>query len=341
MIMPRPACLATAAALAAALLPQTAAAQGGEPFFAGKTVTVIIGFGPAGTYDYYARLVARHIGKHIPGKPNVVAQNMPGAGSFTAANFLYAAAPKDGTAMGTLTQTLAIEEAIKTPGVKYKSAEFNWIGRATSIVQIQLSMATSKIKSIEDAKLHDAPAASTGAGSPTEGYPKLLNGVIGTKFRPVGPYPGSVDGLLAMERGEVETALTSYNTIKARRADWVKDNRIHILVQYSRSRMAELPNVPAFVEFGKSEEDKQLLAFYVSAEDIGRSFLAPPGVPADRVATLRAAFDAMTKDPEVLAEIDKAKAEFNPLSGTELQKLVTEVASVPPAVVARMQALLR
>ena len=186
-----------------------------------------------------------------------------------------------------------------------------------------------------------ARTASTGSGSPTEGYPKLLNGVAGTRFKLVGPYPGSVDGLLALERGEVDTALTSYNTIKARRADWIREKKINILVTYSLQRHPELPDVPAFVEFGKTEEDKKLLAFYVSAEDVGRSFVAPPGVPADRLATLRTAFMAMVKDSEFLGEIEKAQAELNPLPGEALQKLIADTVNAPPAIVDRMQALLK
>lgn len=317
------------------------AAQAPDTFFAGKQINLLIGFGPAGTYDYYARLVTRHMNKYIPGKPNIVAQQMPGAGSLTAANFLYTAAPKDGTTIAALSQTLAIEEAIKNPGVKYKSAEMAWIGRATSIAQIQLTMATSKIKTMDDALVQEVTAASTGAGSPTEGYPKLLNGVIKTKFKAIGPYPGSVDGLLAMERGEVDTALTSYNTIKARRADWITEKKINILVTYSLKRHPELPDVPAFPEFGKTPDDKRLLEFYVSAEDVGRSFVAPPGLPAERVATLRNAFMAMVKDPDFLAEIEKTKSELNPLSGEELQKIIVGTVRAPPALVARMQEMLK
>ncbi len=331
-----------AGVFAAAWLAATPAmAQAPAEFFAGKQITLLIGFGPAGTYDYYARLVARHMGRHIPGKPGIVPQQMPGAGSLTAANFLYGASPRDGTAMAALSQTLAIEEAIGNPGVKYKSTEMAWIGRATSIAQIQLSMATSKIKTVEDALVHVATAASTGAGSPTEGYPKLLNGVIKSKFKPIGPYPGSVDGLLALERGEVDTALTSYNTIKARRADWIREKKINILVTYSLKRHPELPDVPAFPEFGRTPDDRKLLEFYVSAEDVGRSFVAPPGLPADRVETLRSAFMAMVRDPDFLAEIKKADAELNPLSGAELQKIIAATAAAPPALVARMQVMLK
>jgi tripartite-type tricarboxylate transporter receptor subunit TctC len=254
---------------------------------------------------------------------------------------MFSVAPKDGTAIGTMSQTLAIEEATGNPGAKFKVAGFNWIGRATDVTQVQLTMATSKIKTIEDTKKYDTPVASTGAGSPTEGYPKLLNGIIGAKFRPVGPYKGSIDGLLAMERGEVESASTSYTTVKQRRADWIREKKVNFLVQYARKRIADLPNVPAFVELGRTEEDRQLMGLYVSGEEVGRSYLAPPGVPADRVAALRQAFVAMMKDPEVIAEAAKAKAELAPMSGAELQDFMTSVAKVSPAVVARMKTMLK
>lgn len=333
---------ATAIVLAAALTPMaTAHAQSQDAPFRGKTISIYIGFGPGGTYDYYARLVARYFGKYVPGNPSVVAVQMPGAGSFTCANFMFAAAPKDGTALATVTQTVAIEEALKTPGALYKSAQFNWVGRATSIVETQFTYGNSKVKTMEDATKLESVMAATGAGSPTEGYPKLLNATYGTKFKLVGPYPASLDGMLAAERGEVDGTLTTYQTIRTARPEWVRDKKVHILVQYSAKRTAELPDVPAFTEFGKTDLDRQMLEFYVSAEQVGRAFLAPPGVPAERVEILRKAFDEMLKDPALLAEIEKAKAEFVPLSGALLQKQIEDVAKAPPEVIARMQTILR
>ncbi len=333
-------------ALAAALLltplvAMPAAGQSVEKFYAGKTINLIVGFGPGGTYDYFARLVARHMGKHLPGKPTIVVQNMPGAGSLTAANHLFTVAPKDGTVIGSVSQTLAIEQAVKNPGSRYDVSKFNWIGSATSVTQVQLTMAKSQIKTIEDAKKFETPVSHTGGGSPTRGYPLLLNGLIGTKFKLVGPYKGSTNGLLAMERGEVESASTSYTTVKQKRPQWIANKEANILVQYARSRTPQMPNIPAFVELGKTAADKQLMSLYVSGEEVGRSFLAPPGLPADRVAALRAAFIAMTKDPEVLAEVAKAKAELDPMSGADLQNFMADTMKVPPAVVERMQALLK
>ena len=333
--------LFVASAVAALAPVAVSAQQTPEQFYKGKTVSVYIGFSPGGTYDYFGRLIARHIGRHIPGNPTVIAQSMPGAGSFTLANWMTRIAPKDGTAIAIASQTLAIEEVLKSPGVQFKTADFNWIGRATSNVEINLVWHTSKAKKVEDALNNDIPLASTGAGSPSEGYPKLLNGVLGTRFKLVGPYPGSMDGLLAMERGETDGALTSWNTLYTVKNDWLRDNKVKVLVQYGLERTAEMPDVPTMVELGKTPEDKAMFAFYVSGGEVGRAFMAPPGVPADRVAALRKAFDETVKDPELLVEIEKAKLDFHPASGEKLQKLIAETAAVSPAVVARMQSLLQ
>jgi tripartite-type tricarboxylate transporter receptor subunit TctC len=323
---------------AAAVLVGTASvtpvfAQSAEQFYRGKTVNVYIGFAPGGSYDYFGRLLARHYGQHLPGHPNVVAQSMPGAGSFKAANYIYAVAPKDGTAMGIATQTIALEEALGTPGVMYKSAEFNWIGRGTAIVEVTLTWHTSKAKTIEDAKMYETPVAGTGSGSPSEGYPKLINAIAGTKFKVITGYPGSTDGMLAAEKGEVDGALTSWNTLRISKQDWLRDKKINLLVQYTLERESDLADVPTIVELGKTPVDKQVLAFYASGAAVGRSFMAPPGMTADRVKMMRTAFDDMLKDPEFLAEIDKSKAEFKPLSGDKLQELIASSANAPKEVI--------
>jgi tripartite-type tricarboxylate transporter receptor subunit TctC len=310
-----------------------------EAFYKGKTVIVYIGFAPGGSYDYFGRLVARHIGRHLPSDPTVIAESMPGAGSFTAANYLYARAPRDGSALGIVSQTMAIEEVLGTSGVQYKAAQFNWIGRATSVNEVSLTFHTSSIKTIRDATANVTAMASTGAGSPSETYLKLLNEVAKTKFKLVGPYPASNDAMLAMERGEVDGAFTSYNTLKVARQDWLREKKINILVQYGE-RSADLPDVPFAVDLAKTEEDRQLMAFYVSSEQIGRAFLAPPEIPVDRVAALRKAYDETMRDPQLLAEIDRSHSEFSPLSGDKLQRLVAATTVVPSAIVARIRGII-
>ena len=310
-----------------------------EAFYKGKTVIIYIGFAPGGSYDYFGRLVARHLGKHLPGNPTVIAESMPGAGSFTAANYLYARAPRDGTALGIVSQTMAIEELLGTSGVQYKAAQFNWIGRATSVNEVSLTFHSSNTKTIRDAIDNETTMASTGAGSPSETYLKLLNEVARTRFKLVGPYPASNDAMLAMERGEVDGAFTSYNTLKVSRQDWLREKKINILVQYGE-RSADLPDVPFAVDLAKTEADRQLMAFYVSSEQIGRAFLAPPETPADRVAALRRAYDETMQDGEFLHEIDQSHSEFNPLSGDKLQRLVAAAADVQPAIVAHIRSII-
>jgi len=310
-----------------------------DAFYKGKTVHIYIGFAPGGSYDYFGRLLARHLGKHLPGNPTVIAESMPGAGSFTAANYLYARAPRDGTALGIVSQTVAIEQLLGTSGVQYKAAQFNWIGRATSVNEVSLTFHSSNTKTIRDAIAHETTMASTGAGSPSETYLKLLNAVAATKFKLVGPYPASNDAMLAMERGEVDGAFTSYNTLKVSRLDWLRDKKINILVQYGEPS-ADLPDVPYAVDLAKTEADRQLIAFYVSSEQIGRAFLAPPEIPADRIAVLREAYDETMQDGEFLHEIDQSHSEFSPLSGDKVQKLVAATADVSPAVVARVRDIL-
>ena len=310
-----------------------------EALYKGKTVIITIGFAPGGSYDYFGRLVARHLGGHLPGNPTVIAEQMPGAGSFTAANYLFARAPRDGTVLGIVSQTVAIEEVLGTSGVQYKAAQFNWIGRATSVNEVSLTFHSSNTKTIRDAIAYETTMASTGAGSPSETYLKLLNDVARTRFKLVGPYPASNDAMLAMERGEVDGAFTSYNTLKVSRQDWLREKKINILVQYGE-RSAELSDVPFAVDLAKTEEDRQLMAFYVSSEEIGRAVLAPPETPADRIAVLRKAYDETMRDPQFLAEIDQSHSEFSPLSGDKLQRLVAATADVPPTLVARIRGII-
>jgi tripartite-type tricarboxylate transporter receptor subunit TctC len=324
-----------------ACAPAAGLAQSADQFFKGKVINLYIGFAPGGTYDYFGRMVGRFIGKHIPGNPTVVAQTMQGAGSLQATNFLFAQAPKDGTAWGVVTQTLALEEALRSPGAHYKAAEFTWLGRMTSIHEVHFTWKTSKTKTIQDARQHETPVAGTGAGSPSEGYPKLLNALAGTKFKIISGYPGSTQGMLAMERGEVDGGLTSWNTLKRTKQEWIQNKDINVLVQYGLERHRELPDLPTLLDAVNTPDARAIMGFYVSGAEVGRSLLAPPGIPADRVQVLRAAFDAMLKDPEFLAEVEKSGQEFQPGSGEQVQKLIAQAASAPREIVERTEAILR
>lgn len=315
----------------------SAQAQSVADFYKGKNVTIYIAFSAGGTYDLFGRMVARHIGKHIPGNPTVIGSNMPGAGGLTATNFMYRVAPKDGTAMAIITQNVAIEEALKNTAVQYKSNEFTWIGRATSNIEIHVLSTKSPGHTIEGAKKHETPVASTGPGSPSDSYARLLNATIGTKYKVVRGYPGSTDGLLAVERGEMDGALTSWNTMKSTRMNWLTEKRAFLPIQYVLKRSPELPDVPTPIELMTNDADRRLLTFALSSAEVGRSFLAPPGVPADRVLALRTAFNATMKDPELLAEVSKAQLDFEPATGEELAKIIADTLAVDEATIERMR----
>jgi tripartite-type tricarboxylate transporter receptor subunit TctC len=262
---------------------------------------------------------------------------MPGAGSLQAANFLYSVAPKDGTAIGALGETVAMEQALRNPGVKYDATKYTWIGRIASSNNIHLVWHTAKAQSVEDTKLYEQTVAGTGPANLAETVPKLLNAIAGTKFRVITGYASSGPGMLAMERGEVDGAGTSWAIVKATKQDWLRDKKVKIILQDLPSRDPELPDVPALLEFAKTESDKQLLGVYASGGAIGRSYSAPPDLPAPIAKALRDAFQAMAKDPELKAELDKAKLDLEPADHTFLEKTVSAAANVPEEVRERVR----
>ena len=318
---------------------QPAAAQSVESFYRGKTVTMVIGYPPAGANDVYARMVARHIGKHIPGNPSVVPRNMPGAGSLIAANHVFNVAPRDGTVLSLLVPTLPLEEALGAAAVKFKSAGFHWIGRMAGAPNITFINASSAVKSIADAFDKTAILGATGRSATNAIYPTVLNNVLGTKFKVVTGYQGSAAAMLAMERGEVEGHSATYDSLKTVHADWLTQKRVNVVVQYSLRRHPELPNVPTTVELARNPEQAQILRAVSSASEIGKFVLTTPETPADRVQALRRAFDAMVKDPEFIADAAKLRVELGPLPGTELQQIVADVANMPADIVAKVKAI--
>jgi tripartite-type tricarboxylate transporter receptor subunit TctC len=289
-----------------------------DELFKGKTVTVYIGTPIAGGYDLYGRLLARHLGRHLPGNPTVIASNMPGGSGINCANFMYAVAPKDGTALAILIQTMGEEQALGTEGVRFDVSRFNWIGRITSNVEMAYVWHTVPTKTIADAKTRETILASAGPSSII--YPLLLNEMIGTRFKLVRGYQGTQNTHLAMQRGEVEGTTSSVNTVKTS-TNWLSSHEINVLVQYAPQRHAELPDVPAVVELAQTADDKALLSFLARASAVGRSFVAPPGMAPEPLAALRAAFDATMTDPQFLADIGQLRAEFDPLPGKSLQHL--------------------
>lgn len=303
-----------------------------DRFYEGKTITIYVGYSVGGGYDYYARLFAQFMGQHIPGHPNIVVQNMPGAGSLKASNYIYTVAPKDGTALGVVSQTVMLEDAFKTPGIRYKANKFNYIGRMTAVLETMVS-GSPKTKTIDDARKHVVIAAGTGPTSPTEGYPRLLNAFAATKFKIVAGFGGVTDALLAIERGEVDAVESSYsNLVRTKKAD-LDSGKLNVLVQAALERSKELPNVPTLVELGTTSKAKAALKFYTSSAAVSRSMLGPPGIPPDRVKLLRDAFVETTKDANLLALIKKSNVEFDPASGNYLQDLSEKVAATPREII--------
>src|SRR5262245_9334622 len=302
--------LAVAALLAAA---GDGAAQPVEQCFARKTVTVMIGYTAGGSYDLYGRMVARHLGKHIPGQPSVIAQNMPGAGSLKAANYLYEVAPKDGTALGVIVESAALEQALANPAAQYDAAKFTYSLRVATSNNTFMQWHTAKVQALDDAKHMESSLAGTGPGSIAETVPRLLNALVGTRFKLVSGYPASTEAMLAMERGEVDGASSSWAAVKVGKQDWLREGKIRIILQTAPARTADLPDAPALPEMGSTAQDKQVYELYASGSAIGRAVLAPPGLPANRVDVLRAAFAAMVRDSEFIAEVQKANVELDPL----------------------------
>ncbi len=327
------------AVLALLFAPATAKAQSVEEFYRGKTVNMVIGYPAAGANDRYARTLARHIGKHIPGNPHVISRNMPGSGSLAAANHVFTVAPKDGTVISLLAATIPLEEALGTQGAKFKSAQFHWIGRMASSVNITFTNANAPVKTIKDAYSKEVILGGTGRSGTPVVYPSVLNNVLGMKFKMVAGYSGSVAAMLAMERGEIEGHSTSIDGVKAAHPDWLAEKKVNVLVQYGLRPHPEFLDTPLSIDLGRTPEEVQILRIVANATEVGKHALTPPGVPADRVAALRRAFDLTIKDPDYIAEMNKQRLEIIPMGGEELQKIVAETASIPPAILDKVKSM--
>ena len=326
--------------IAAALLAPPAWAQP-APYFKGKTVYLDIGPGTAGGgYDIAGRFLARHIGKHLPGNPTIVAQNVEGGSGLVLANQLYSAAPRDGTVVGMLADNATFLELLHAQGVRYHVAEFSWIGRITTAVDLTITWHASKVKTIEDAKSISVPIAAGPAGGIAYQLPVLLNGIVGTKFKVVPGYNGVVPMQLAMERGETDGAFAEWSALQTVHPDWLRNKQINLLVQYALEREPDMPDVPTAVELGGSEADRQLLTVATAGASIGRTLMAPPRVPPEVLKILRDGFAETTRDPELLAEAKTLKLDVAPLRGEALQELIGKLVATSPAVLDRARAIL-
>jgi tripartite-type tricarboxylate transporter receptor subunit TctC len=319
-----------------ALAWSAAAVRADDVDFAGKTITIYIGNPAGGTFDLIGRLVARHLGAHLPGHPTVIAENMPGAGTLRAADYLYNVAPKDGTALGIVSEALAVEQALDDPAVQYDAAKFTWIGRVVSSNAVEIMWHTSKVQSIEDAKRFVATVAGSGPGNVSEAVPTLMNAVLGTKFKIISGYQAANETMLAMERGEVEGAGVNWSMIKVVKAQWLRDKKITVILQEQPTRKPDLPDVPALGELGDTPQAKQLLGLYANTGAIGRSIFAPPGLTPATAAALRDGFMAMTKDSAFIDDASKVSADDLDIgSGEDVLAAVQRTLSLPQSVLAR------
>ncbi len=328
------------AAFAALAIPG-ARAQSAAEFYTGKSIDLEIGYSVGGGYDLYARLLARHLGDHIPGHPTIVPKNMEGAASLRLANYLYAAAPRDGTVIGAVSRGAAFDPLLDEKGAQFDASKFSWIGSANNEVSVCIALQSSGITSFDDVLTKQLTIGSTGVGDDTYQFPALMNAELGTKFKIVTGYPGGNDITLALERGEVQGRCGwSWSSIVATRKDWITSKKIIVLVQMSLSKHPDLPDVPLIMDLAKTTEQRQIFKLIFARQVMGRPFTAPPGVPADRVAALRQAFADTMKDKSFLDDAAKGKFEINPVGGEELDALVKEIYQTPPQVTKKAAAIL-
>jgi tripartite-type tricarboxylate transporter receptor subunit TctC len=310
-----------------------ARAQSVEEFYKGKTINLTIGFSVGGGYDLYARHLARFMGKHIPGNPTIVPQNMPGAGSLKAANYIYSAAPKDGTYFGTFARTTGINPLLES-GATFDGTKFSWLGSVTDDVSICVTWNTTKVKNWADFLKVPSTLGGQGPSSEPDIFARLYKNVFDAPIKLVPGYPGTNEISLAMERGEVDGLCgLSWSTIKTRHAQWLKEKKMNLIVQASFKKVPELADVPLALEETKDKEKLQILKLILAAQQMARPFAAPPGIPADRKAALVAAFDATMKDPDYLADAKRLDIDVNPVSGKELDELLAELYATPKDVV--------
>ena len=322
--------------VAVVFLPEAAGAQSAADFYRGKTITLIAGFNPGGGADTYARLVARHWGKHIAGSPNIVVKNMQGAGSVIAANYVYNVSAKDGLEVGLFAGNIVVDPMIGGTQQKYDAGRFQWIGAPSSDSNVCLSSLKSPFKTIDDAIKTEMIIATSGTS--TLDFPLVMNGVIGTKFKLIKGYAGSAAMRLAMERGETEGFCgVGYNSM---RAAGLTDGKANILVQVGLSKNPNMPKVPFIFDYAKTDADRQLFRLVFGWLDLERPVAAPPGTPPDRVEALRVGFDKAMKDPALLADADKVNVGIEPMTGAEIAKFVEDVSQTPSAVTVRAAELL-
>ena len=330
----------TALLFAAAAWPASTSAQTVEEFYRSKPITMLIGGGAGGGYDTYARIFARHLSRHIPGNPNIIAKNVPAAAGLAAASALYTTADKDGSTIAAFTNGAAMDPLFGNASARYDAQKFNWLGSIGKLQNVCATWHRSEVKSIAAARAREVIVAAAGATSNSAIVPRTLNALLGTKFKVIAGYDTGAGLTLAIERGEAEGICgLSWSTIKASRPHWIRDRLLNIIVQMSLTKLPELRDVPNALDLVADRENKQVLELILIRQEAGRPFAAPPGVPADRLAALRRAFDATLADDEFRADAQKAQLEIEPLAAAEIETLLATAYGAPNAIVQRAAAL--
>jgi tripartite-type tricarboxylate transporter receptor subunit TctC len=330
-------CRAALAALPVVLiLPTAARADPVEDFYKSHTITMLVGSGAGGGYDIYARTFARFWSNHIPGRPNIVPKNMPAAAGLAAASSLFNGAERDGSVIGAFTNGAAMDPLFGNPGAHYDALAFNWLGSIGKLENVCATWHSSPVKTIADARAREVIVAAAGATSNTAIVPKMLNALIGTRFKVVSGYDSNAGLTMAVERGEAEGICgLSWSTMKASRPHWIKDNLLNVIVQMGLTKLRDLPEVPSALDLVTDPENRQIMELILIRQEAGRPFAAPPHTPADRVAALRRGFAATLADPDFAAEAEKTQLEIEPMSGEEIDSLLAKAYAAPKAVVER------
>jgi tripartite-type tricarboxylate transporter receptor subunit TctC len=324
----------------AALWPASASAQSVEDFYKSKPITMLVGSGAGGGYDVYARGFARFWTNHIPGHPNIIAKNMPAAAGLAAASTLYNSADRDGSTIGAFTNGAAMDPLFGNPSARYDAQKFNWLGSIGKLENVCFTWHTSTVKTIADARAREVIVAAAGATSNSAIVPKMLNALIGTKFKVISGYDTASGLTMSVERGEAEGICgLSWSTIKASRPHWIKDKLLNVIVQMGLAKLHDLPDVPSALDLVSDGDSKQVLELILMRQEAGRPFALPPGAPADRVAALREAFEATLKDPEFIADAQKQQLEIEPMTGVEIDTLLAKAYGTPKPIVERAAAL--
>lgn len=320
-------------------IPQ-ARAQDAAEFYKGKQITLVIGLGAGETYDLYARLLSRHLSKHIPGEPLIIPSNKPGAGSLNAVNSLYNTAPKDGTVIGTSHRFVPLMPLLNLPGPQFDALKLNYIGSMAHETGLCIARKDSGITSMEDTKNKNFVIGTTGAGSELTTFTATMTRMLGSKFKIVRGYPTSTEIDLAIERSELQGRCgVSFGSVRVNRPEWLENKNFTVLIQLGLTKQPELPDVPLLGELVSNKDDRAALELMLAPANMARPFFAPPGVPADRIEILRKAFDATMKDPALIEEAAKLRLDLMPMTGGDMQQAFKKLYALPQPVLDRARAL--